>query len=291
MRARVFGYCLAAIIGVGLVGGTGLQAGQAGQKTAFVSVLAGASGPVTGLSAGDFVVKEGKDTREVLGAEPAEGPMAIVLMIDTAQPPQGVQPPTRDLRDGVSAFVKTILAGSPGSQIELLEFAGAATTSVPFTSDGTKLDQTIQRLFPKPQSNAVLIEALVDAGARIAEKPAPRRAIVSVDFRSAEGSAEQSVKKAADSVQKSGATVWAISIGNANSAPARESVLNAVTKSSGGLRLTAFEPSALSGLLAQVANTLLSQYTVTFAHPGSGPVKDLTMEARGNKVQPTAWMR
>jgi hypothetical protein len=137
----------------------------------------------------------------------------------------------------------------------------------------------------------VLIEAMVDAGAKLATRPAPRRAIVSIDFRSQEGSAEQSVKKAGESIKKSGATVWAISIGNGNSAPSRESVLNGVTQGSGGLRLTAFEPSALGGLLTQVANTLLSQYTVTFAHPGSGQVKDLTMEAKGGKVLPTPWMR
>jgi von Willebrand factor type A domain len=264
----------------------------ASQKSALVTVVAEAAGPVKGLAAADFVVTEDKDKREVVGVEPATDPLFISVLVDTSQPPLGVQPPTRDLRAAVSTFVKMIQAASPDSEISLTEFAGAAVTTVDFTKSGEALDKVIQKLFPNQQSSAVLIEAIADAGRKVAVKPAPRRAIVSIDFRSQEGSGDQSMKKAAEEVKKSGATVWAISIGNANSAPGRESVLNTVTQSSGGMRLTAFEPSALEGLLKQVANTLLSQYTVTFARPGDGPAKNVKMETtRGAKVLVTPWMR
>jgi von Willebrand factor type A domain len=280
------------LLGLSVAFGLAVVVQTASQKSALVTVAADAAAPVKGLTASDFVVTEDKDKREVIGVEPATEPLFISLLVDTSQPPLGVQAPTRDLRTSVSTFVKMIQAANPESELSLTEFAGAAVTTVDFTKSGEALDKVIQKLFPNQQSSAVLIEALVDAGKKVAVKPAPRRAIVSIDFRSQEGSGDQSMKKAADEVKKSGATVWAISIGNANSAPGREAVLNTVTQSSGGMRLTAFEPSALEGLLKQVANSLLSQYTVTFARPGEGQVKNLKMETtRGAKVLPTPWMR
>ena len=292
MTARVLSpYMLgvSAVFGLAVVAQT---APQAGQKSALVTVVAEAGGPIKDLTARDFVVMEDKTRREVVGAELATEPLFISVLVDTTQPPMGVQPPTRDLRVGLSTFVKTIQAAIPESEVALMEFAGAAVTTVDFTKNAEQLDKAIQRLFPNQQSAAVLLEALTDAGKKVAARPAPRRAIVSVDFRSQDTSGEQAMKRTAEEVHKSGATVWAISIGNASSAPAREAVLNTVTQSSGGLRLTAFEASALEGLLKQVANSLLSQYTVTFARPDNSPVKPVKLETtRGAKVLMSPWMR
>jgi hypothetical protein len=279
-------------ISVGIV--LGFDSNQGGQKSALVTVIAGVDGSIKDLTAKDFVVKEDKTTREVLGAELATDPLSVAILIDTAQPTMGAAPATRDLRAGVSMFVKMIQAASRDAQIALLEFAGAAVPILDFTGDGAELDKAIQRLGPNPQGNTVLLEAITRASQMLSERPAPRRAIVSIDFRSPEMSGEQAMKKTADEVRKAGTTVWAISIGSAaaNSSPAREAVLNTVTQASGGLRLTAFEPSGLEGLLKQVANSLISQYTITFARPGDGQPKNVRMETtRGAKVLLTPWMR
>ena len=65
-----------------------------------------------------------------------------------------------------------------------------------------------------------------------------------------------------------------------------------VTRTSGGMRLTVVEATGLESMLKSVANSLLSQYTVTFVRPGNATVKSTQMETRkGGKVLLTPWMR
>lgn len=290
MRFRLFGAALLAP----LVSALAAPVPQDGaQKTALVTVIAEAGGPVATLTARDFVVREDKATREVVGAERATEPLFITLLVDTTQPPIGMLPPTQDLRKALSSFVTIIKGGNPDAQIAIMDFAGASVTTLDFTPDATALDRVIQRLFPSRQADAVLLEALVDAGKKLSAKPAPRRAIVSVDFNSRDTSAQQTMKDTTDAIRKAGATVWAVSIrGTAFSTSAREEVLNVVTRASGGLRLTAIEPTGLEPMLKSVANSLLSQYSVTFVRPGNASVKSTQMEtSKGGKVLMTTWMR
>ncbi len=174
-----------------------------------------------------------------------------------------------------------------------MDFAGASVTAVDFTPEAAALDKFIQRVFPNRTADAVLIEAMVDAGKKLSDRPSPRRAIVSVDFNSRDTSAEKTMRQAAENIRKAGATVWSVSIrGTSGSTSAREEVLNVVTRSSGGMRFTGVEATGLEPMLKSVANSLLSQYTVTFTRPGSGDVKSTEMQtSKGGKVLLTPWMR
>jgi hypothetical protein len=288
MRSR---FAVTILVGVSLVAAAAVAAQQ--QKTALVTVVAEAGTPVANLTAKDFVVREDRATREVVAADRSTEPLYISLLIDTTQPPVGVTAPVQDLRRALSTFLTTIKTATPDAQISVMDFAGAAVTVVPFTPETEAVDKFIQRLFPNRQADAVLIEAMVDAGKQMSDKPTPRRAIVSVDFNSPDSSAERTMKQAAENIRKAGATVWAISVrGTANSSSGREEVLNVVTRASGGMRLTAVEATGLETMLKTVANSLLSQYTVTFTRPGSGDVKASQMEtSKGGKVLMTPWMK
>ena len=289
MRVRLVGMTLLVVLFAAVLAAIAPQQ----QKTALVTVVAEAGGPVTNLTAKDFVVREDRATRDVVAAEVSTDPLFITLLVDTTQPPMGVQPPTQDLRRALSSFVKIIKGGSPSAQISMMEFAGAAVTTVDFTADAAPIDANIQRIFPNRQADAVLIEAMVDAGKKMSDKPTPRRAIVSVDFNSPDTSADRTMRQAAETIRKAGATVWAVSIrGGALSASNREEVLNVVTRASGGQRLSGIEATGLEPMLKGVANSLLSQYTVTFARPGNAEVKQTQMEtSKGGKVLLTPWMR
>ena len=289
MRVRLAGLALLAVPLVTVLAAVAPQQ----QKTALVTVVAEAGGPMTNLTAKDFVVREDRATREVVGAELSADPLYIALLVDTTQPPMGVQPPTQDLRRALSSFVKIIKGASPTAQISMMEFAGAAVTTVDFTADAAPIDGNIQRIFPNRQADAVLVEAMVEAGKKLSDKPTPRRAIVSVDFNSPDTSADRTMRQAADNIRKAGATVWAISIrGAALSASNREEVLNVVTRASGGQRLSGVEATGLEPMFKSVANSLLSQYTVTFTRPGNAEVKLTQMEtSKGGKVLMTPWMK
>ena len=270
-------------------------------KTALVTVVAEARGPVANLGPRDLVVREDRATRDVLDVRPATEPLFIALLIDTIRPPAGVQPgalgvpiaATQDYRRGLAAFVSTIKGGNPDAQIAILEYAGATVTAIDFTSEAPTLDRFIQRLFPNRQADAVLIEAVVEGARKLGDKPSPRRAIVVVDFNSRDSSAVPAMQQAAEIVNKSGATVWTVSVRSTSATSShREDVLNVVTRSSGGTRLTIIDPSGLETMLKSVANSLLSQYTVTFNRPVNTTVKSTQMEtAKGGKVLMTPWMR
>ena len=59
------------------------------QKTALVTVVAEARGPVANLGPRDFVVREDRAIRDVLDVRPATEPIFIALLIDTIRPPSG----------------------------------------------------------------------------------------------------------------------------------------------------------------------------------------------------------
>ena len=271
------------------------------QKTALVTVVAEARGPVANLGPRDLVVREDRATRDVLDVRPATEPLFITLLIDTIRPPAGAPASpvgvsvaaTPDFRRGLAAFVSTIKGGNPDAQIAILEYAGATVTAIDFTSEAPTLDRFIQRLFPNRQADAVLIEAVVEGARKLGDKPSPRRAIVVVDFNSRDSSAVPAMQQAAEIVNKSGATVWTVSVRSTSASSShREDVLNVVTRSSGGTRLTIVQPTGLEAMLKSVANSLLSQYTVTFARPVNATVKSTQMEtAKGGKVLLTPWMR
>ena len=292
MRADVLRHSAIALSATIVAALAAVVSAQGVQKSALVTVVADNGTRTRDLTAKDFVVHEDKAERQVVGAELATEPLSVTIVVDTTQPPMGMPTATQDLRTALSNFVKIVQAAAPDSQIAVMQCAGAATTVLDFTQKADELEKTVQHLFPNQQSGAVLLEALSEASRKLAEKPAPRRAIVTVDFNSREDSASQQLKKVADDVRKSGATVWSVSVRGTNeSASTREAVLNAVTQASGGLRLTAVEPTGLDAMLTKVANGLTSQYTVTFARPDASGMKPVKMEARGAKVLLTPWLR
>ena len=289
--------CLIAMASMLLVAAAPRAAAPAFQtpetKMALVTVIADANGPLRDLTAQDFLVTEDNKKRRVVSAQLAEEPLSIVLLIDTATPPMGTQYPTQDVRSALGAFVKSVHGRSPDAMISIVDVGNAAVTRVDFTSKAAELDAVIGKLYPNHQAQAVVLEALVDASKRIGERPAPRRAIVSVDFNSTEGSAERSMKTAIDAAQKSGVTLWPVSVrGSAPSSSTREDVLNRITQANGGLRLTPVTASGLHPALQTVAHSLTSQYSLVFERPDGGSPKTTRFETtKGAKVLRTPWMR
>jgi len=307
MNVRVVGPFAAVVVALAAVLTTSVRAlPQGQQKVALVTVVADASGRSKDLTAKDFVVTEDNAKREVVDAQLADDPLSIALLIDTTQPPMGAIPPTQDLRTAVTSFIRTVQAAEPTAKFSITETAGAAVTAVPFTTKFDDLQTAIGRLVPNQPRGAVLLEALIDASKRLGEQPPPRRAIVSVDFNSLEASAERSLKDAVEAVHKAGATLWPVSVRGSGTggtdltgmkssfqpSPIREEAFNKITQANGGMRLQPVDAPGLEPNLKIVANSLTSQYTITFVRSGGGNPKTTKIEtSKGAKVLLTPWMR
>lgn len=285
-------FLVLAVLALVFAEGAGIAARPV-ERVALVTVVAEAGTPIRDLTTADFIVKEDGKKREVSDARLATDQLNVALVLDVAQPPRGAALPTQELRAAAATFVRTIHAFNPDARIALWQFASAPIATVDFTNKADDLASAISRLYPNQQSSAVLLEAVEAVGKQLAEKRTSRRAMVTVDFNSPEGSVDGKLQKAADSITNSGATLWAASIrpGPGSSAN-REELLDRMTKVSGGKRYSAADALAIEGILKKVAASLTSQYVVTFTSPSDTPAKATTFETtRGPKVLPTPFMR
>jgi hypothetical protein len=262
------------------------------QTTVFVSVAAPATGPMADLKAKDFVAKGGG--ANVTDAVHATEPLSIQLLVDISRPPLGVTPPIDDLRTALKTFVQTVRAGDPAARIGLIQVGGAAVPVVELGASPAALDKALGMVTPGPEmGGAVLIEAVQDASHALANEPAPRRAIVSVDFASADPIPDTAVNNIAKDVFRTGASVWAVCArGNAQQPISRENTLNTIVKNNGGVRITIVESTGLKSQLQAVANSLLSQYELTLAKVDPAHVRDVKLTtSTGAKVLPSVFAR
>ncbi|HEX6465096.1 MAG TPA: hypothetical protein VFZ98_11600 [Vicinamibacterales bacterium] len=293
-----------AICVLGPAGHRVVSAAQGPQKTAFVTVDA-EKGPLKNLTAKDFIAYEDNSKRDVLDAELSGDPLSIFLIVDTSAPLPGITPPIQDMRTALASFVKTLRLNAANVDIAYCPTSNAAVTAVDF-GKLVELDAAFARWTTDQSTTSVILEALNDAGKALKNRPAPRRAVVVVDFNSQEGSAEKAMKPAIQSLHDAGATVWNVSVrGSTNSQMStasqqsamitnnsnRESVLDTVAKANGGLRWSVAGFSGLEPALVVVANTLASQYAVTFAHPGGNPKLTHFETTNGAKVLLSPFMR
>jgi hypothetical protein len=271
------------------------------QKSIIVTVLDRSGAPVKGLEPAALSVAEDDATREVVEVKPAADPMTIALLVDNTKPTMGKDAPTRELRAALTAFVNTVHAASPESQIGIWEFAGAGVMTQKPTGKTEDLIKKINHMFPSQQSGGVLLEALVDASKELSKKGAgPRRIVVSISLDSPEVSTIEP-REVALAMRKAGVNFWALSIqGNSDastssqgSTATRELILSNVTAASGGLRMTGVTAISLEAQARAIAEALISQYIVTYVRPQGAPAPTAiqAVSKRGLKVLTGPWVQ
>lgn len=272
-----------------LAAATALSAYVPAGHSILVTVLDKDGAPLKDLAPADFIVHEDGQSREVTAAALSNEPMAIALMIDTSKPPIGTELPIRDIRAGLTGFIKTIYAANPASTISLMDISGAAVKTVNFTSKPEQILKAAGRVVVSQRTNGVLIEGLLDTAKDLAKAPVQRRAIVVLSFDAPDDSSTQP-RDAAVAVQKSGAAFWAVTIGTGGS-PIREVIFENLPGVTGGMRLTGVSASSLAQMMTHVAEALTTQYLVTYTSPG-GSANSIQAGARkGDKVLRANWMK
>jgi hypothetical protein len=262
--------------GLGFSGATGFV-----EKTILVTVLDKTGAPIKDLTAAEFVVTEDGKRREVTGAELATERLFVSVIVDTSKPPDGDVDRSRDVRTSVAGFVKAIHAVSPSAEIALRSAGGAVSLLQHSTNKTADLEQATGRLVPDLSQATVVIEALSEAARELAETPSPRRAIVTLDFATREDSSVEPSSVVGD-MFRAGASVWAVSVQGprGRNSTIRDSMMNHLTRVTGGVRTTALVPTALESILTNLAACLTSQYVVTYMRPDGSVPKSIAPSAR-----------
>jgi hypothetical protein len=248
-----------------------LATGQSAvDKTIFISVVDDGGRPVTDLKLGEILIREDGIDREVVSVSPATQPIYAALLVDTTA---AAEPYIRDIRSGLVAFASDIRGANPDARVSVTEFGQAAVPIVPFTTDASRLERDIQRIFPKPDAPSVLLEALIDASISLARQNSPRRAIVVFNM---EGTLERSREQPAkiqEAIMRAGAQLWVLSLQKdrlkQEALSQRDIVLNALTRNTGGSREFINAESAIESWMKRYAGALGSQFAVTYKRPGS----------------------
>jgi hypothetical protein len=277
------------------------------ERSIFLTALDKDNTPIRGLQPADFVVREDGEKREIIRVTAPEDPLFVSLLIDTSKPPMGVDAAVQDLRKSLLTFVQTVQGASADAQIAMIEFAGAAVTTVNFTKDTTALEKQIKRLFPSQRASGVMLEAFIEASKALGKRASPRRAIVSLNFASAEASTGATEERRRRDPQVRRDRVGGLDTGSQRSLGlsgrrqrARQQVVadtradpERVDRRDRWHAAHRGQPTALEGMLKKIADCLNAQYVVTYAQPAGAPAQtQITPSARGAaKVLMAPWMQ
>ena len=257
---------------------------QSVEKSIFVSVVDSSGKPVKDLTAAEFAIREDNMNREIVGVKPASQPLFIQILADTSkqagsvgmmsktEAAAGGSELIRDIRTSLLGFVKHVSAAAPTTQIALMEFGQASIPIVNFTSNAADLEKGINRLFPKPDANSVLLEAMMEANKQLEKRPSPRRAIVVLNIEPGDEQSREQPNAILEGFRKSGATLWAVSLQRGELRnPARDVVLGKLTQVTGGRREFIVGQSAIENWLKTFGDALTSQYELTYRRPDNKP--------------------
>ena len=240
-------------------------AAQPLERHMYVSVLDADGAPIGGLTVDDFTVREDGVLREVLRVGPATDPMQVALLVDNSQ---ASAPYLRDLRDGVSAFVE----GMGGDhEVAVMTFGDRPTIVAEYTRSLIELRSAVGRIFPRPGSGALLLDAIYEAGRGLQRREAPRPVMVAVLTEGVDYS-NRPYQMVLDMVEDVSATFHAVVLTSRGAsfetgARFRDLVLDRGTERTGGRRVHLLAGQRLPETLEAVAAELVSQYLLVYARP------------------------
>jgi VWFA-related protein len=239
---------------------------QATERTIYASVVDKNDAPVTGLAAGEFVVREDDTAREVLRVLPATEPMQIALLIDTSQ---AMEDHMLDVRTALRSFFKQ-MGGK--HDIALIGLGERPTVLLDYTRDATRLEKSVGSVFSRSGSGTYILDGIVEASNGLRRRKAARPHIVVYAARGPEFS-ERYHQSVVDALRESGATLHTLTlnrpgaaIGSREEQELQKSIADG-TKMTGGRRDDLLTPMALSDRLQALGNELENQYQVVYARP------------------------
>jgi VWFA-related protein len=262
----------------------GVQSGQEGlheglTRTAYVTVTDKSGVPVTDLTPGDFVIKEGGKSRDVVQAGLTNVPLRIAMLIDDNG--------TGIFRYGVAKFIERLQGRA---EFALSTVTGQNLKLVDYTTDVALLTTAIGQLTARPGTNdgGQLLEGIFET-AKDFQKRMTRRPVIVVLTVGGEEHSTLPAHHVLEELQKSGAALHVIAINSsalrAMAAVSKPSalleenlnlseVLGDGPKQSGGKREEIVASAGLTVGLQALAEALRSQYAISFSRADAPKAND-----------------
>lgn len=252
-------------------------------KTIYATFLDASGKPITDFKDGEIALAENGQVREIVSAKRATSPMSILLLGDTtkAAGSGGIAQKgggggaagelIRDIRAAFSAFAKDVFAASPESEIGIMEFGQASITVTNFTTNPEDIEKGLTRLFPKPNADSVLFEAITEGSKDLGKRKNTRRSLISINVEPSKELSKEPPNNIMNELGKAQAPLFSISLNKGSEGnPSRGVVLPQLAKQTGGRHEQIVGQSALVQLLKDTAGFLLAQYEITYVRP-NGP--------------------
>ncbi|PYR62207.1 MAG: hypothetical protein DMF85_00340 [Acidobacteria bacterium] len=259
-------------------------------RTVYVTAVDSRGAPVTDLSAAEFAVKEGGQSRAVVRAEPATAPLHVALLIDDNG--------TGIFRYSVARFIDRLLGRG---QFTISTVTGQPLKLVDYTANVEALNEAVGKLTARPATpdGGQLLEAIFEAAKDFQRREAARPIIVALTVGGEEHSTLPA-RHVLDTLRQSGAAlhVMIVSGGALRSTvtPTRPSalleenlnlseVLGDGPRQSGGTHTEIVATTGVAGGLQQLADALTHQYRVDYAIPdGAKPSSRLSVSVKRKGV-------
>jgi len=268
------------------------------EKILYLTALDAKGNSVADLKTADVLIREDGQDREVVNVKISTQPLQIVMVADTTKEAgdtgmmtrqdtvAGAAELIRDIRVALTAFSRDILAANPESKIELMEFGQAAVPVTKLTSNLADIEKGINRLFPKPNADSVLLEAIMDASKTLEKAKATRPVITVLNIEPSNELSIPTPAKMVAELEKSHAQLWAVSLQKTQAThQSRGVVLGTLTKNTGGRRESIAGQQALETLFKQYAANMLGQYEVTYRRPAGTKARQVQVGVMRNDLK------
>ena len=222
--------------------------------------------PVLGLPASAFFVELNGKPVEIASAGPATEAASILLLTDRLGQTSDYRP--ADLRKALRSFVDASSDGRIETKFALTTFDQIVTVVAKFPASPAEAGRVIDKLVGSAQ-DAPFVDALAEACSTASASPTDRRIIfvMYASYRPDRGLSR--IDATAESCRGSGASLWSVearaSDGRNYPNPARERIVDDVSRMSGGMREYASTAAALDSLSRLMGELVASQYAITFA--------------------------
>ncbi len=213
--------------------------------------------PVSGLSTGDFRVREDEVDQEPITVTPKLTPLSVVLTMDTSG---SMKKRLADAQSAAKSFLKTL---QPQDKAQVIRFARDVKTIQPLSADRAAAEAAIDATTAR--GDTALFDALYTSVESLRDVPGRKAIVLLSDGVDDDGTGKPLSKKTVTDVltlaRQVNVPIYAIGLGT----ELDELALKKVASETGALYLNAVEPSELKRLYDSIGKQLAGQYTIGYS--------------------------